>query len=58
MNLMALEGILCGLNCKVHACNSSVDALAVFKQRLLSKCCSSKFDLVLTDIQMPDLDGF
>ena len=55
---MGLEGIINGLNHKVHAFNSSVDALSIFKQRLLNKCCANKFDLVLTDIQMPDLDGF
>ena len=32
--------------------------MQLFKQRLLNKCCARKFDLVLTDIQMPEMDGF
>ncbi len=50
INLMALEGIILGLNQKVYSCDTGVEAIKLFKQRLLNKCCDRKFDLILTDI--------
>lgn len=38
--------------------NNGKDAINCFKERLRNKCCPSVFKLVLTDIQMPEIDGY
>lgn len=34
------------------------EAVRCYQQQLQSTCCSRTFDLVLTDIQMPEMNGF
>lgn len=54
LNLMALEGILSyNFHLKTISCDRGQDALEIFQKNLLSTCCASKFNLVLTDISMP-----
>lgn len=56
---MALEGMLHhSFNLNTYSCDNGHDALKVFQDKLRSTCCSQKFELVLTDIQMPEMDGF
>jgi CheY-like chemotaxis protein len=56
---MALEGILVqNLKIATVCCDTGELALKLFKQKLMNKCCSSKFNIVFTDIQMPEMDGF
>ena len=49
-NLLALEGVLEDLNCNLFKATSGQEAL-----RLVLK---HDFDLVLLDVQMPEMDGF
>jgi CheY-like chemotaxis protein len=42
----------------VTACTTGFEAVDFFKKRLLLKCCARSYRLVLTDIQMPEMDGF
>lgn len=37
---------------------SGKKAVSCFQKRLISQCCARKFNLVMTDIQMPEMDGF
>jgi PAS domain S-box-containing protein len=46
-----LEAMLDGLGYLVETCNSSVDALALFRER------GDRFDLVITDLTMPIMTG-
>lgn len=38
--------------------DSGATALSKYQERLQTNCCKRKFKLVLTDIQMPNMDGF
>ena len=58
MNLMALYSMLAGLNIQPVICNQGSLAVRYFQEKFKATCCSFKFDLILTDIQMPSMDGF
>ncbi len=34
------------------------DAIAAYKKKLQKTCCTSTYKLVLTDIMMPEVDGY
>ena len=58
-NLYPLEGMLEALyDFKCTVCITGEEAVRLFTRRLNLNCCSRSYDLVLTDIQMPKLDGF
>lgn len=59
MNLIALEGMLIySFGLQSVSCQSGSQALELFQRKLRSTCCSNKFQLVLTDLEMPEMDGF
>lgn len=55
--LAALGDYLNALNVEHECYNSPTEALEVFENSLNKKCCNVGFTLVMTDIQMPDMDG-
>ena len=57
MNLVILYSLLSSFGLKPIVCNTGDQAVSIFKQKLQAKCCANKFDLVLTDLQMPETDG-
>ena len=58
-NLIPLEGMIeHSLGLKTVKFLNGFDAISCFQRRLLSKCCGRHFKLILTDIQMPQIDGF
>jgi CheY-like chemotaxis protein len=57
-NLMTLSMMLDDLDVKCATFNTGAQAVQFFQQRLLLTCCSRSFKLVLTDIQMPGMNGF
>jgi CheY-like chemotaxis protein len=57
LNLVVLYSLLSSFGLKPIVCNSGAQAVGIFKQKLQATCCANKFDLVLTDLQMPDTDG-
>lgn len=58
-NLIPLEGILNqNLGISSVSFENGFDAISCFQRRLLAKCCNRHFKLILTDIQMPQIDGF
>lgn len=58
MNLIALYGILVGFGIQPAVANSGQMAVKLFQEKYKATCCTNKFDIVLTDIQMPGMDGF
>ena len=58
-NLTPLQLMLEALyDFKCTLCITGEEAVRLFRQRLNLKCCSKSYDLVLTDIQMPEMDGY
>lgn len=57
-NLLVTYGMLVGFGCKPLMCKSGAQALTYFKEKYNRTCCYNKIDLVLTDIQMPEMDGY
>ena len=43
---------------KPLCCTDSEVALKYFQQKYKMKCCTSHFEIVFTDIQMPKIDGY
>lgn len=48
-----LKNMLLTVGTLAHYCQDSAEAVRDFQQNLRNTCCSNKFTLVLTDIQMP-----
>ena len=57
-NLIPLESMLATLGIDTVSFENGFEAISCFQKRLLAKCCSRHFKLILTDIQMPVVDGF
>lgn len=57
-NLIPLEGILLFRGIQVTKFENGFDAIRCFQRRLSNTCCRSVYRLVLTDIQMPEMDGY
>ena len=55
---MALYGMILKFDLKCICSSSGPDAVRLFQKKLEATCCNSSFRLVLTDIQMPDMDGY
>ena len=50
-NLIPLEGMLSNiLGISTVSFENGFEAISCFQKRLLSKCCSNSFKLILTDI--------
>ncbi len=59
MNTYVLKNMLLTVGTLAHYCQDSAEAVRDFQQNLRNTCCSNKFTLVLTDIQIPGkLDGY
>lgn len=58
MNLLALEGLvkIIGLTPKTFC--DGMEALQGFQAKYRATCCSNRYDVILTDLQMPKMDGF
>lgn len=57
-NLNVLQNILAfNYQIKTTCCISAKVAVELYKVRLMSQCCDRFYKLVLTDIQMPNMDG-
>ena len=58
-NLMPLEAMLSEIfKIKVTCFQNPFEAVKAYKSRLQRKCCARGFKLVLTDISMPEMDGY
>ena len=57
-NLIPLEVMLESHSITVQSFYNGQDAISYFQKRLQSTCCRSHIRLVLTDIQMPIMDGY
>lgn len=57
-NLIPLEGILDSQGLKYSSVFEGAEAVKLFLQRLSAECCERTYQIVLTDIQMPEVDGF
>lgn len=57
MNLITLYGMLQGFGIKPVVADSGKQAVRYFKEKFTATCCTNKFELVLTDINMPEMDG-
>ena len=58
MNCLALEGLvkIIGLTPKTFC--DGMEALQGFQAKYRATCCSNRYDVILTDLQMPKMDGF
>lgn len=58
-NLDVLQHML-HQNFKLSAttCISGAEAVLLFRMKLQQKCCKRVYRLVITDIQMPEMDGY
>ena len=50
MNLVIVFSLIATLGLFPIVCNTGEQAFKVFRHKLNAKCCSSKIELVLTDI--------
>ena len=57
-NLIPLEGMLEAKDIKFTSCFTGREAVRLFAMKLTAQCCQSTYQIVLTDIQMPEVDGF
>lgn len=57
-NLIPLDELLKERDILSTKCYSGAEAVRMYMSRLSSKCCESTYKVVLTDIQMPEMDGF
>jgi CheY-like chemotaxis protein len=58
-NLIPLYEILRGdFGIATESFEAGVDAIALYQKRLMATCCRGHIKLILTDIQMPAVDGF
>ena len=58
INCIAVEGLVDTFKLKSVVCSDGDEALSAFQKKFFSKCCLNKFDIVFTDLQMPNIDGF
>lgn len=57
-NLVTLSAMLSDLGITSECFESGAQAVNCYRKRLSMTCCSRSFRLVLTDISMPQMDGF
>lgn len=57
MNIMMLFALFSNLGFNPIVVNTALEATKVFQKKLRATCCYNKFELIMTDIQMPDIDG-
>ena len=57
-NLIPLEGILEMKSILCSKFHDGYTAISCFQLRLKLTCCKRNFLMVLTDIQMPEMDGY
>jgi two-component system, NarL family, sensor histidine kinase EvgS len=58
-NLDVLQSMLdLNFGLKATACSSGEQAVLLFRLKLQQRCCKRVYRLVITDIQMPEMDGF
>ena len=57
-NLIALEVLLQTHKFKCDKANGGQEAIDMFKANRTKTCCSSKYQIVLMDLNMPTVDGF
>lgn len=56
-NLIPIESYVTDRGLKFISFTESEEALAYYERRLFKTCCDRKISLVLTDIEMPVLNG-
>ena len=57
-NLIPLEEMMRERDILATKCYSGAAAVRMYMSRLSAQCCESTYRVVLTDIQMPEIDGF
>ena len=59
MNLLPLEFMLKDPH-KIHSktAEDGVEEVSLFKENMEKECCPIRYKLVLTDLNMPNMDGF
>ena len=57
LNLFAIEALATSMKLDPVVCSSGVEALSLYQKKFLRTCCTSKFDLVITDLSMPVMNG-
>jgi CheY-like chemotaxis protein len=57
-NLIPLEGMLEMKSIQSAKFNNGSEAISYFQFRLKLNCCRRMFRTVLTDISMPEMDGY
>ena len=59
LNLMPLSGILeSHYAIQTTEVLDGASAINIYKKRLALTCCNRMYKLILTDIEMPEVDGF
>ena len=57
-NLMALEAILSEFKVNCDSADDGVKEVDMFRSNMEKTCCNVKYKAVLTDLNMPNMDGF
>jgi CheY-like chemotaxis protein len=57
MNIMMLFALFSNLSFNPIVANNAMEATKIFQRKLRATCCLNKFELIMTDIQMPEIDG-
>ena len=56
--MMTLAGVLGSIGIKCSQFSAAKDALIAYRDQMQATCCPRTFRLILSDIEMPEMDGY